>query len=107
MIYLVKDYDRIKEAWQDILDERPTPDGQPKGNQTGNPTYSIAAKREVLFRQMEAVEQAMLMIPEEYRRGVVNHVKYQIRFPDYADKNTWFAWQAKFLYYIAARLNEI
>jgi hypothetical protein len=57
--------------------------------------------------KMEAVEQAEILLPDEYRNGVLNHVKYGERFPDTAHLNTWKSWQARFIYRIAERLNEI
>lgn len=107
MVWLVKDYDRLRSEWDSILHESPTMDGQPRGSGTSDPTADKAVKREKLFVLMEAVDQALMMVPEEYRKGVIHHVKYGVRFPDYAHLNTWKKWQGRFLYRVAERLNEI
>jgi len=105
--YLVRDYDRLKSEMEDILHEMPKGDTRGTPVSASNPVAEKAVRRERLRKDLEAVDQATLVIPEEYRKGVLNHVKYGVRFPDYGERKTWFAHQAKFLYYIAVRLGEL
>ena len=107
ILYLVRDYDRIKEQWESILHERPKLDGQPKATTVTDTTARIAIRRERLKILMEAVEQALIQIPDEYRDGILRHITDSEHFPDTAHLNTWKSWQARLLYRIAERLGEI
>lgn len=107
ILWLVRDYERLKSELDAMLYEGRPLDGMPRGSDISDPTAKTTIKRERLREETEAVEQGKLMIPEEYRRGVWEHVTEGVRFPDYAHYNTWKSWQARFLYQIAKRLGEI
>ena len=107
MLWLVRDYDRLQDELDNMLHESPSCDGMPRGTDVGNPVESKAIRREKLLRQTEAVEQALRAIPSEYRQGVYEHVVEGVEFPSCADRKTWYAWQARFIYRLAERLGEI
>lgn len=108
VIWLVRDYDRMKAEYYSLLDNgNGPPDGQPRGSTTGNPTERIGAKRAELSRNLEAIEQALNIIPTEYRRGVWNNVVYRSRYPMDAGEATYRRWKKKFLYNIAKNMNFI
>lgn len=107
MIWLVRDYDRLRDELDNILHESPSLDGQPRGTSVGNPTESKAIRREKLLMQTAAIEQGLRAIPSEYQRGVFNHIRYGEMFPDYGDRKTWFTYQSRFLVCVAERLGEI
>jgi len=106
----VRDYDRLKEEYLNVLYEHKTPvmDGIKRGSRAvGNPTAEGAIRLERLSSKMEAVEQALMCVPEEYRKGVEEHAKYKKEFPRCAGRTTWQTWQARFLWHVARRLDEI
>ena len=45
MLYLVRDYNRLKEEYANIIHEMPHNDGMPKGNMTGDPTLESFKNR--------------------------------------------------------------
>lgn len=100
-LYAVRDYDRTKKEMDDILYASPGPsDGMPRGSGTSDPTSSKATKREFLQRRCEDIEQALMTIPSEYRRGVMNGTMYGC-FPNDANPETYRRWRRRFLYQIA------
>jgi len=107
MVWLVRDYDRLKFEYNAMIDELSKSDGQPKSNIPGDPTASKAMRRETLDSLCKAVESGLLDVPKEYRYHVFNHVKYNTMFPNYADRKTWFLYQSAFLYSVAEKLGEI
>ena len=94
-IWLIKDYDRMKADYYALLEDSNGPaDGQPRGSTTGNPTERTGMRRAELSRNLEAVEQALISIPEEYRRGVWNNVVHRCRYPSVAGQATYRRWYA-------------
>lgn len=62
VIWLVKDYDRMKAEYDNTIWNSPAhPDGQPRGRNSGDPTSREAMKRAELSRKLQAIEQAKLM----------------------------------------------
>ena len=64
-------------------------------------------KRADLARNLEAIENALDSIPEEYRRGVWNNVVFRSRYPMDAGQATYRRWRARFLYRTAKNMNFI
>ena len=78
MIYLVKDYTRMKELASDAAE-----------------------------KECRAVEEALLQLPEEYRTIIFNKVCHDKAYPIYTDPSTYSRWKCRFLYFIAEKLNYI
>ena len=75
IIYTIRDYDRLKETHDLLIEESPPPpDGMPRGTVTGDPTYAKALKVERYHDDILAVDRALNMIPEEYRKGVMQNI---------------------------------
>ena len=55
-------------------------------------------------RRTDAIESALYAVPEEYRLGIMRHVKDREAFDDYAHENTWKKWQQRFIYELAVNL---
>ena len=107
MLYLVRDYNRLKEEYANIIHEMPHNDGMPKGNMTGDPTLEKVLKTESISREVGAVEQALYQVPQEYRKGVFDNICYGDKFPIIAGEATYRRWRCRFIYYIAKNLNQI
>ena len=109
MLYLMRDYDRLRNVYQDILYETPSPE-EPTGiqrNRISDPVTAKVVRREKIWVYLEVIDQSSLEVPECYRGAVLAHLKYGEPFPCFADRKTWFSWQAKLLYSVAAWLGEI
>jgi hypothetical protein len=107
MLYLVRDYERIKNERINILHSSPCSDGLPKQRSITSPTEIKALKMAVLDTQCKAVEQALIQIPDEYKAAIINNICYGVRYPIIAHENTYGYWRKRFLYWIAQRLGEI
>lgn len=108
VIWLIKDYDRMKKEYCSMLDNGSAPpDGQPRGSTTGNPTERTGLKRAELSHKLDSIEKALETIPEEYRSGVWNNVVYRTRYPMDAGQATYRRWRARFLYRTAKNMRYI
>ena len=103
--WLVKDYERMKLEYDNAIWDSPgPPDGQPRGNNTGDPTEREGMKRAELSKKLQAIEQAKLEIPEQYREGVWNNILYKTPYPIIAGRTTWWTYKTKFLRRVAEKL---
>lgn len=88
MLYLVRDYDRLKSERDDIINALPAPDGSPHTG-VGNPTESKGIKLAELRDGCKAIDDALAIVPKEYRRGVWNNICYQCPYPIDACESTY------------------
>ncbi len=101
-LYAIRDYPRIKEEYEDLLQGSPADmDGQPKGNNVGDPTAVTAVKAEKLHNQIKAIDNAKKVIPPEYMQGVWNNILYSCPYPDDADRTTYWRHKSHFVYEVA------
>lgn len=102
---IVKGYDIMRDEYDNMLQESPSPpDGQPRGPGTTDVTARNAARRADIKQKLEAVEQSILSIPEDYRQGVWDNAVYGIPYPETADRTTYWRYKAKFFRRIAKRM---
>lgn len=106
MLYLVKDYERIRAERMEILHSTPEHDGIPTSGK-GNPTEAKGIKLAMLDRECSAIENALSNVPQEYRNGIMNHIIHDTPFPIDADYETYGRWQRRFIYYLAKNLHHI
>ena len=106
MLYLVRDYERIRSEREDILNASPAPDGTPHSG-TGNPTEQKAIKLAGLGDNCSAIEQALRVVPPEYRKGVYDNICYRSPYPTDAGEATYKRWRCRFIYEVAKNLHEI
>lgn len=65
-------------------------------------------KLNAVERELHAVEQALMVVPEEYRDGVYNNIVsggWPVYVP--AHRNTWSLWRVRYLKLLAEMLNLI
>ena len=98
----IRDHTRKLAEYNSICEESPAPpDGQPKGTLTGDPTERAGLRRVELYDSIKAVEQALIHIPTEYRKGVWNNIIHYKRYPDDADQRTYRRYKQIFIYHVA------
>ncbi len=108
LIYLIKDYERMKEEADAILSEyRINFEDMPKQSAHSDMVASKAARREYILLRLEAIDTAFQKVPEVYRLPIYNNICRRARYPDYADKTTFWRWRSKMLYYLAKSLGMI
>ena len=106
VLYLVRDYARIKAARADILFGTPDRGGPPvRGH--GSPTENKALRLYALGNECDAVDKALASIPKEYRKGVWENIVHSAPYPYDADKETYGRWRRRFLYQVAQNLHLI
>lgn len=104
-LWTIRDYERMKAEADAIIFESPAPpDGQPHGTATLDETFSKAARREEKIRKTRAIETALEIVPEEYRRGVWDNVQEMKAFPRDADRTTYSRWKSRFIFEAANKL---
>lgn len=81
VLYLIRDYDRMKAEYNAVVDESPVPpDGAGGKSGPSDPTGNKAVKLESLGRKISAVETGLNAIPEEYRKAIYNNIVYRIPY---------------------------
>lgn len=103
VLYLVKDYDRLRSEQEDILNSAAINDGMPRSLDPSDPTQRKAERLDRIADQLRAIEGAAVQIPEEYRRGVWNNVLYGMPYPITAGIATWKRWRARYIWHVARR----
>lgn len=106
MLYLVRDYERLKSEREDILNSSPPIDGIPHSG-IGNPTEQKAMKLAMIDRECDAVSKAIAKIPDEYRKPIINNICYGSQYPYTAHRNTYSYWRARLLNNIAQNLGLV
>ena len=95
-VWQIRDYYRLKEQADAILEESPPPpDGQPHGTSIGD---------QVAVKAIRLIEKEKQMIPKEYRDGVWNNILFGTAYPDDADRSTYGRYKSKFVYSVARGL---
>lgn len=107
VLYIIRDYDRLRSERQEIIHASPVMDGMPRGNLQSSVAENKAIKLASLDEDCEAVERALLRIPAEYRKGVMNNICYGARYPIDADYSTYSRWRQRFIYWTAVYLGRI
>lgn len=105
VLYLIRDYERIRLERQDILFGSSSGDGQPKGNAFFSATESKAIRMACLEDECRAVERAIAHIPQEYRNGVIGNICHKTAFPGDAGYSTYKRWRQRLIYWTARNLN--
>lgn len=104
-VYQIRDYHRLKEEADSILDASPAPaDGQPKGSTVSSTVERKAMRRDRILQTIGVIDHAKSMIPEEYREGVWQNVMYRTAYPDDAHRNTYSLHKSRFVYMVARDL---
>lgn len=109
ILWQVRDYYRLKDLYEAVAEESPGPsDGMPRGKGgTSDPTFQKAVKLEHIGRVLAAIDEALALVPPEYRKGVWNSVLYDTPYPFDAGRATYGRWKSFFVYTIADKLNFI
>lgn len=106
MVDMVRDYERMKQQRDDILNSTPIHEGFPS-SALGNPTEAKAIKLITVSRDCNAIERAFEKIPKEYHRGIINNILYHAKYPYTASERTYGYQKSRLMYFIAENLNLI
>ena len=104
-LYLIRDYSRLKEEYQDVLYGSSAEGG--RGSMPGDPTGALAIKLENLYSRIRAVEKAKAEIPPEYMTGIWENIISGRGYPKDAARNTYGNWKRKFIWAVARNMKWI
>jgi len=104
MVYLVKDYPRMKSEINDVINSVPNALEQSSNNHFSDPTGNKVVKIEKMSTECKAVELALDDLPIEYRKSVFDKVCHNSPYPIDADRTTYGRWKCRFLWNIAKNL---
>lgn len=123
VLYKLKDYPRLCQQYQDIVNASPAPpDGMPGSSAIGDPTAQKAAALEAVSADLHAIEQAAMRVRGEYSNRMTETTDPIRAYNDYAYfcteytapradaapcERTWRYYRARLVYYIAQNLHLI
>lgn len=99
-LWFIRRYWDMLEEYQDILDASPNPNGV-RGTGISNPTAMKQERLEKLHDDIKAIEEAIKILPEEYRFGVLLSIIKRNQYPDNASIRTYNRWKRRFVYAVA------
>lgn len=108
-LYFIRQYPDNKRLLKRIEEEAEIPPvsitGMPKSTKQSNMLENTVILKQSILENVQMVERALKKIPEEYRKGVLNHTihgeKYASPMFDSAHENTWKKWVQRFIYEVA------
>lgn len=80
-IWFIRDYDNMVREAQDLLDQSPIHDGQPRGTHTSDPTAEAAERRERVLRDIKCIEDAFDIVPDEFKKPLYENLVHRV--PEY------------------------
>ena len=111
ILWIIRDYDRQKEEYHECINgiggiqHTNTPIGG--SGEINKPTENKALKIATLSTNLKAIEQALILVPDEYRDAVLSNIKYYTPYPDIADRRTFSTYKRRFIYHVAKNLNFV
>lgn len=112
-IWTIRDYYRLKLSYEEIVEASPAPpDGQPGSTKISDVAGSKAIRAAEIGRKIRAIEESWegapgvkgSRIPEEYRRGIWEHIQHRDPFPRDAGLDTYKRWHQRYIFSVATRL---
>ncbi len=106
MVFQIRDYERLKEEYESIPTESKSTtdyDGMPHGSASFDGMDKKIIRMERLLFVINIIEEERDNIPDEYRKGVWEHIQKQKAFPKDADRSTYTRYQSRFIYNVALR----
>lgn len=102
VIFFVKDYDRMTAEKNRITVTSVSKNENEKNNKNIEKAEGSLLKLKEIDRDIEIIKQSLSKIPEEYREGVFDNLRYGIipaKVP--AHRNTLGKYKKRFLYFVA------
>lgn len=107
-LWIIRDYERLKAERNELLyAQNYRQDGQPRSSDASSPTEAKALRLEQISRDIEAVEQALQVVDEDMRCGIMNSICYRAPYPYYPSLSTWVRKKQRFVHEVAKNLKLI
>lgn len=106
-IWRIRDYYRLKERADDVIQGSVDNDGMPRSKDPGSPVMRAVMQRERLIEEISHIDKALTEIPKEYRKGVWDNIQFGSPYPMYADRSTYGRYKSKFIFLVAEGMGLI
>lgn len=109
VIWLIRDYDRLKQEADQLIMVRDKAPGDmaPAGRGGRSDPVAVAAiKRERFLKDIAVMDDAMELIPQEYRKGIWRSLQGGT-YPKDADRCTYSRWKSRYIYAVAEKMGYI
>lgn len=105
VLWVIRDYDRLKLRYEEVVEASPPPpDGLPGSTKISDVAAMKAMQVAEIGLKIHAIEGGWEGIPEEYRRGIWQHIQGRAPFPADAHLETYKRWKQRYLFNVAVRL---
>lgn len=109
-LWRIRDYFRLKQLADDIIKENSANDGMCVYSMTNTISDTVASKvvrRDKYLSEVKKIDDALILIPTEYRQGVWNNIQFGQPYPLDAGRATYGRYKSKFIYKVAEKFNLI
>ena len=109
VLWKIRDYYRLEEEAKRLLELCGVQyTDMPRGSTSSyDKIGNIVQKREEIHKTIHKIDDCLLYIPSEYRKGIWDNIHYQKAFPLDADRSTYGRYKSLYIYLLAKRFNLI
>ena len=100
-IWFIRRYPLMLTEYKNAIWKTKVADGMPHGSGVSDTTAQEAMIRCKYADDLKAIDNALMRVPEAYRKGVIDSILYKIPYPYYAATSTWKRWRRRFIYFVA------
>lgn len=107
-LWFIRSYRWMQDELNDILLESPShEEGMPSGSNLVHEAEMKTERRNYLYQRVRVIEESMVVIPEEYRKGIWDNIQSRKSYPMYADRRTYGRWKAKYVWTVATKMGFV
>ena len=100
----IRDHDRKIAEYNALAEASPPPSEGVRSFAAGSPTERAGIRRAEMRVAIDAVNEALAIVPPEYQKGVWENIVRYKRYPDDADPRTYRTYKQRFIYKVAEKM---
>ena len=98
----IRDHERKMAEYNALAEASPPPsEGQVRSSAAGSPTERAGIRRVEMRVAIDAVNDALALVPAEYQKGVWENIVRYKKYPDDAAPRTYRTYKQRFIYFVA------
>lgn len=105
-IWYIRRYWDFLIEYEDIINGSPIP-SEVKSSSPSNPTEAKYFRAEKVKKEIDIIEAALDIVPEEYREGILCNIILRERYPSNFNSKTYKKWKRRFVYAVANKKDFI
>ena len=107
-IWFIRRYPQFEKQHRNLIDLRSIDYDKITGSGSGysDPVAAAVIRAERVKKKISAIDNGLLMVPEEYRKGLVDNIIKKKPYPYFADTSTWKRWKRRFVYWVYQEKEE-